>query len=114
NDLALLRAPLPETVSPVRWGKSEKLRVGDQVWAIGAPFGQYFSVTNGILSVKDRRLAMGGVDLPVGFLQTSLNLAPGNSGGPLFNQKGEVIGLNTAIFSSAQKSYGISYAIPSE
>jgi serine protease Do len=110
SDLALLRiepkAPLPAAV----WGDSIKARVGDWVLAIGNPFGLGGTVTSGIISATARDIHSGPYD---DFLQTDASINRGNSGGPMFNLAGEVIGINTAIFSPSGGSIGIGFAIPS-
>lgn len=95
TDLALLKledAKLPE---PVEFGDSEALKVGEWVLAIGSPYGFEYSVTAGIVSAKGRALPN---DNYVPFIQTDVAINPGNSGGPLFNMDGEVIGINSQIF----------------
>lgn len=87
-------------------GDSDKLRVGDWVVAIGNPFGLDQSVSQGIISAKERVIGMGMFD---DFLQTDAVINPGNSGGPLFNMRGEVVGVNTAVVSQA---HGIGFAVP--
>ncbi|NVJ98623.1 MAG: Do family serine endopeptidase [Alphaproteobacteria bacterium] len=94
----------------VKWGDSDAERIGDWVLAIGNPFGQAGTVTAGIISARNRTLN-GGND--VEFIQTDASINRGNSGGPLFNMKGEVIGVNTAIFSPTGGNVGIGFAIPS-
>lgn len=111
TDLAVLRVhsdkPLPAAVS---FGDSDKERVGDWVLAIGNPFGLGGSVTAGIVSARGRDIRQGPYD---DFIQTDAAINRGNSGGPLFNMNGEVIGINTAIYSpSGGGSVGIGFAIP--
>src|SRR5262245_57335050 len=110
SDLVLLRvepkAPLPAAA----WGDSTKARVGDWVLAIGNPFGLGGTVTSGIISATARDIRSGPYD---DFLQTDASINRGNSGGPMFNLGGEVIGINTAIFSPSGGSIGIGFAIPS-
>jgi serine protease Do len=110
SDLALLKvepkAPLPSA----SWGDSTKARVGDWVLAIGNPFGLGGTVTSGIISATARDIHSGPYD---DFLQTDASINRGNSGGPMFNLAGEVIGINTAIFSPSGGSIGIGFAIPS-
>jgi len=109
TDLALLKvepkAPLPASV----WGDSAKTRVGDWVLAIGNPFGLGGTVTAGIISATARDIHSGPYD---DFLQTDASINRGNSGGPMFDLAGEVIGINTAIFSPSGGSIGIGFAIP--
>jgi serine protease Do len=109
-DVALLKvkakAPLPFT----RFGDSDKARVGEWVMAIGNPFGLGGSVTAGIISARNRDINAGPYD---DFIQTDAPINRGNSGGPLFNMQGEVIGVNSAIYSPSGGSVGIAFAIPS-
>lgn len=110
TDLALLKledAKLPE---PVEFGDSEALKVGEWVLAIGSPYGFEYSVTAGIVSAKGRALPN---DNYVPFIQTDVAINPGNSGGPLFNMDGEVIGINSQIFTRDGGFMGLSFAIPS-
>ena len=108
-DLAVLKIDL-ENLTPLPIGDSDKVRVGQIVMAIGNPFGLDESVSQGIISAKDRR-AMN--DSQVEFFQTDTAINPGNSGGPLVNIQGEVIGINTAIYSESGGNQGIGFAIPS-
>jgi len=108
TDVALIKIEARD-LPVVRLGSSSELRVGEWVVAIGAPFGFENSVTAGIVSAKAR--ALGG-DTPVSFLQTDVAVNPGNSGGPLFNLNGEVVGINSQIFSRSGGYQGISFAIP--
>ncbi len=108
SDIALLKIPatgLP--VAPI--GNPKQLQVGEWVLAIGSPFGFENSVTAGIVSAKDRSLPD---DNYVPFIQTDAAVNPGNSGGPLFNMKGEVVGINSQIFSRSGGYMGVSFAIP--
>ncbi|MEK9661843.1 MAG: DegQ family serine endoprotease [Alphaproteobacteria bacterium] len=110
TDIALLKieptTPLPAT----RWGDSTKARIGDWVVAIGGPFGLGGTVTAGIISSLKRNINAGPYD---NFIQTDASINRGNSGGPMFNVDGEVIGVNTAIFSTTGGSVGIGFAVPS-
>ena len=110
TDLALLKVeagtPLPATT----WGDSEETRIGDWVVAIGNPFGLGGTVTAGIVSARQRDINAGRYD---NFIQTDAAINKGNSGGPMFNLDGEVIGVNTAIFSPSGGSVGIGFATPS-
>ena len=108
SDLALIKITDPAGNLPILvLGDSEKMRVGDWVLAIGNPFGLEHTVTQGIISATGRVIGSGPYDE---FLQTDAPINPGNSGGPLVNLKGEVIGINSAIFSGGQ---GLGFAIPS-
>ncbi len=109
-DLALLKIETDKKLSDVKFGDSDVLRVGDWVLAIGNPFGLGGTVTAGIISAQQRNINAGPYD---DFIQTDASINRGNSGGPMFNLKGEVIGINTAIFSPSGGSVGIGFAIPS-
>ncbi len=111
TDLALIKVASPAQMKPVRFGRSERLRVGDWVLAIGNPFGFGGSVTAGIVSALDRNINTGPYDH---YIQTDASINRGNSGGPLFNIEGEVVGINTAIMSPTGGSIGIGFAVPSE
>ncbi len=91
------------------FGDSDKLEVGEWVVAIGNPFGLHHTVTTGVVSAKGRNIGAGPYDE---FIQTDASINPGNSGGPLLNLKGEVIGVNTAIFSKTGGNVGIGFAVP--
>src|SRR5690242_11582153 len=108
-DLAVLRIDLPN-LPPLPLGDSDQVHVGQIVFAIGNPFGLEESVSQGIISAKDRR-AMS--DSSVDFFQTDTAINPGNSGGPLVNIRGEVVAINTAIYSESGGNQGIGFAIPS-
>jgi serine protease Do len=111
TDLALLKVTPKKPLASVAFGGSNKLRVGDWVMAIGNPFGLGGSVTVGIISAKQRDINSGPYD---DYLQTDAAINKGNSGGPLFNMDGEVIGINTAIISPTGGSIGIGFAVPSD
>src|SRR6201997_2818092 len=110
TDIALLKVKTDKALDAVTWGDSDAARVGDWVLAIGNPFGLGGSVTAGILSARQRDINSGPYD---DFLQTDASINRGNSGGPMFNMDGRVIGINTAIFSPSGGSIGIGFAIPS-
>jgi serine protease Do len=111
TDLALLKIdPGKKALVAVGFGNSDASRVGDWVLAIGNPFGLGGTVTAGIVSARARDINAGPYD---DFLQTDASINRGNSGGPMFNMAGEVIGINTAIFSPSGGSIGIGFAIPS-
>ena len=110
-DLAVLKMQTSDTFTPISFGNSDKARVGDWVIAIGNPFGLGGTVTSGIISARNRDINLTRYD---DFIQTDASINQGNSGGPLFNLKGEVIGINTAIIAPGQTgSIGIGFAIPS-
>jgi serine protease Do len=110
TDLALLKIDADKPVPYIAFGDSDKERVGDWVVAVGNPFGLGGTVTAGIVSAHDRDLNNGPYD---DYLQIDAPINPGNSGGPLFNQSGQVIGIDTAIYSPNGGSVGIGFAIPS-
>jgi serine protease Do len=109
TDLALIRIVTDHPLIPLPLGDSEKVDVGDWVVAIGNPFGLGNTVTAGIVSAKYRQIGTGAYDK---FIQTDTPINPGNSGGPLMNTIGEVIGINTAIYSQNGGNVGIGFAIP--
>ena len=109
-DLALLRVHAKGPLPAVAFGDSDHIRVGDWVLAIGNPFGLGGTVTAGIVSARGRNLNEGPYD---DFIQTDAPINRGNSGGPLFDMAGQVIGINTAIFSPSGGSVGIGFSIPS-
>ena len=111
TDLAVLKVTPKKPLPAVSFGNSGRMRVGDWVMAIGNPFGLGGSVTVGIISAKQRDINSGPYD---DFLQTDAAINKGNSGGPLFNMDGEVIGVNTAIISPTGGSIGIGFAVPSD
>jgi serine protease Do len=110
TDLALLKVEPNKPLKAITFGDSAKMRVGDWVMAIGNPFGLGGSVTVGIISATKRDINAGPYD---DFLQTDAAINRGNSGGPLFNMDGQVIGVNTAIISPTGGSIGIGFAVPS-
>jgi serine protease Do len=110
TDLALLKVDFEGELPFVNWGDSDKTRVGDWVVAIGNPFGLGGSVTAGIVSARARDIHSGPYDE---FIQTDASINRGNSGGPMFDINGEVIGINTVIFSPSGGNVGIGFAIPS-
>ncbi|MCB1537543.1 MAG: DegQ family serine endoprotease [Rhodospirillales bacterium] len=111
TDIALLQADLKgHDIAAAAFGDSDALRVGDWVMAIGNPFGLGGTVTAGIVSARKRDINAGPYD---DFIQTDASINRGNSGGPMFNLKGQVIGINTAIYSPSGGSVGIGFAIPS-
>jgi len=111
TDLALLRVEARAPLPALPWGNSTAMRVGQWVLAAGNPFGLGGTVTTGIVSARGRDIGAGPFD---DFLQTDAPINPGNSGGPLFNLAGEVIGINTAIYSPSGASAGIGFAVPSD
>ncbi|MET4807450.1 DegQ family serine endoprotease [Limibacillus sp. MBR-115] len=111
TDLALLKIEPKEPLPSVDWGDSDELRIGDWIIAIGNPFGLGGTVTAGIVSARARDINAGPYD---DFIQSDAAINRGNSGGPMFNMDGEVVGVNTAIFSPSGGSVGIGFAIPSQ
>jgi 2-alkenal reductase len=114
TDLAVLSVEVPASASPVRLGDSDNLRIGQMAIAIGSPLGLQQTVTQGIVSaLRDPGADVAGSPLLLGgVVQTDAAINPGNSGGPLFNAAGEVIGVNTAIFTQGGGSEGLGLAIP--
>ncbi|MEX0808523.1 MAG: DegQ family serine endoprotease [Dongiaceae bacterium] len=110
TDLALLKIESDETLPYVEWGNSDELEVGDWVMAVGNPFGLGGTVTAGIVSARGRDIRSGPYD---DFIQTDAAINRGNSGGPMFDLSGNVVGINTAIYSPSGGSVGIGFAIPS-
>jgi serine protease Do len=110
TDLALLKIEVDGDLPFVAWGDSTGARVGDWVVAIGNPFGLGGTVTAGIISARQRDINQGPYD---SFIQTDASINRGNSGGPMFNMDGRVIGVNTAIFSPTGGSVGVGFSIPS-
>jgi serine protease Do len=109
-DVAVLKVESDKPLKTVKFGDSDRMRVGDGVMAVGNPFGLGETVTAGIISARNRNIDSGPYD---DFLQTDASINKGNSGGPLFNLQGEVIGINTAILSPSGGSIGIGFATPS-
>jgi serine protease Do len=109
TDIALIKIAPPPGLPVVNLGDSDALKVGEWVMAIGNPFGLDQTVTVGIVSAKWRKLGMGPYE---DFIQTDAAINQGNSGGPLFNTRGEVVGVNTAIFSTSGGNIGIGFATP--
>jgi serine protease Do len=109
-DIALLKVDIGHPLTAVGWGDSSKVQIADPVLAIGNPLGVGLSVTAGIVSALNRNI----MDTPVDdFIQTDAPINHGNSGGPLFNEKGEVIGINAALISPTTAFSGLGFAIPS-
>ena len=111
TDLALLRVKPEKPLKAVKFGNSDKLRLGEWVIAIGNPFSLGGSVTAGIVSARNRDINSGPYD---NYIQTDAAINRGNSGGPLFNLDGEVVGVNTAIISPSGGSIGIGFAVPAK
>ena len=109
SDLAVLKIESNDKFIPVKFGNSDKARIGDWVIAIGNPLGLSGTVTSGIISARNRDIGMNRYE---DFIQTDASINVGNSGGPLFNMEGEVIGINTAIFGRSG-NIGIGFSIPS-
>lgn len=110
TDIAVLQVKTDKKLTAVKFGDSSVMRVGDWIVAIGNPFGLGGTVTAGIISARQRNIQSGPYD---DFIQTDASINQGNSGGPMFNLNGDVIGINTAIFSPTGGSVGIGFAIPS-
>ena len=110
SDIAVLQIETKDKFIPVKFGDSDKARIGDWVISIGNPFGLGGTVTSGIISARNRTLNLSRYE---DFIQTDASINQGNSGGPLFNMDGDVIGINTAILSPTGASSGIGFAIPS-
>ena len=110
-DVAVLKVKPAHPLPAVPFGDSETMRVGDPVMAVGNPFGLGGTVTAGIVSARNRNIDNGPYD---NYIQTDASINKGNSGGPLFDMKGEVIGINTAILSPSGGSIGIGFATPSD
>ncbi|HEY7167147.1 MAG TPA: DegQ family serine endoprotease [Candidatus Binatia bacterium] len=109
TDIAVIKINAKTNLPTASFGDSDHLEVGEWVVAIGNPFGLDSTVTSGIVSAKGRHIGQGPYD---NFIQTDASINPGNSGGPLINLRGEVIGINTAIFSRTGGNMGIGFAIP--
>jgi len=109
TDLALIKIDPDKPLSPLPLGDSDSLEVGEGVVAIGNPFGIGNTVTAGIVSAQYRQIGQSSYD---NYIQTDASINPGNSGGPLLNLAGEVVGINTAIFSQSGGNIGIGFAIP--
>ncbi|HSC18681.1 MAG TPA: Do family serine endopeptidase [Rhizomicrobium sp.] len=110
TDLALLKVQPKKPLPAAHWGDSDKARIGDWVIAIGNPFGLGSTVTAGIVSARNRDISSGPYD---DFIQTDAPINRGNSGGPLFDMDGNVVGVNSAIYSPSGGSVGIGFSIPS-
>lgn len=113
TDLALLKIESKTPFTYVKFGNSEESRVGDFIIAIGNPFGLGSAVTSGIISAQARDINANLGNIIDNFIQTDASINKGNSGGPMFNLKGEVIGINFAIFSPSGGSVGVGFAVPS-
>ena len=118
TDIAVLKVESKVKLPFVTWGDSDKLRTGDWILAIGNPFGLGGTVTAGIVStikrdISAQNLGGSGADYVPGYIQTDASINVGNSGGPMFNMQGQVVGINRAIFSPTGGSVGIGFAIPS-
>jgi serine protease Do len=109
GDIAVLKVDVGHPLPPVHWGNSDQIDIGDPVIAIGNPLGIGMSVTSGIVSALNRDIMASPYD---DFIQTDAPINHGNSGGPLFNSKGEVVGIDTALYSPTSGSVGLGFAIP--
>jgi len=114
SDLAVIKVDLPaERLTPITFGNSDKLFIGETTLAIGSPFSQRWTLTSGIVSALDRTIS-GQTKYSVGsVIQTDAAINPGNSGGPLLNLQGEVVGVNSQIASETRSNSGVGFAIPS-
>ena len=112
HDVALLRLERPVTVPPLTLGNSDQMRVGEEVFVVGAPLGESHTLTVGHLSAHRVRAGLLGTS-SVDFLQTDASINPGNSGGPMFNMAGEVIGIVSHILTQSGGSIGLGYAVAS-
>ncbi len=110
-DVAVLKVDASNNLTPIEWGDSDDLEVGDPVLALGNPYGLAKTVTEGIVSAKERFVVNEQGVVSQEFLQTDAAVNPGNSGGALVNDKGQLVGINTAIYGSQYQ--GISFALPS-
>lgn len=113
QDIAVLKLiEKPSNLTPIKVGSSKDLVVGQKAMAIGNPFGLDHTLTEGIISALDRKIdGIGGVKIH-GMVQTDAAINPGNSGGPLLNSSGEMIGMNTVIYSNSGSSAGVGFAVP--
>jgi len=116
TDIAVLKVKTDKKLPSVQWGNSEKLRTGDWIIAIGNPFGLGGTVTAGIVSHLSRNIAENtrSGDFVDGYIQTDASINLGNSGGPMFDMEGHVVGVNTSIFTPNGNNVGIGFAVPSE
>jgi S1-C subfamily serine protease len=114
-DIAVIKVDVADyLLTPVRLGNSSKILVGEQVIALGNPFGLANTMTSGIVSALSRQMSAPGGYVTVDVIQTDAAINPGNSGGPLLNLRGEVIGMNTAIIAEIQQFSGVGFAVPSD
>jgi serine protease Do len=113
TDLALIKVESKAALPFVKFGNSDESRVGDVILTIGNPFGLGSTVTSGIISAQARDIHTNSGNIIDNFIQTDASINRGNSGGPMFNMKGEVIGINFAIFSPTGGSVGVGFAVPS-
>jgi putative serine protease PepD len=114
NDLAVLKIQTSSALTPIPLGTSAGLQVGQKVLAIGNPYGLERTLTTGIISSLGRSIQAPNSRIIEGVIQTDAAINPGNSGGPLLNSRGEMIGINTAIYSESGGSVGIGFAIPAD
>ena len=112
SDLALIKVDGDKPLPTVAMGHSDDLMIGETMVALGNPFGLESTVTVGVLSAKNRSVMLRGQEAYAGLMQTDAAINPGNSGGPLINAEGEVIGVNTMIFSTSGANVGLGFALP--
>ena len=114
TDIAILRIDAPaEQLEPIAWGDSQSLQVGQRIYAIGNPFGLERTMSAGMISSLNRQIPSREGRTMRSLIQVDMSLNQGNSGGPLLNTRGELIGMNAAIMSSSGDSAGVGFAIPS-
>src|SRR5580698_214977 len=113
TDIAVIKIESREPLPTIKLGNSDSMQIGDWVLAVGSPFGLQETVTAGIVSSKDRDIGQGTASQFQRFIQTDAAINPGNSGGPLVNMNGEVIGVNTAIYTQSMGYQGVGFAMPS-
>lgn len=114
SDIAVIKVPFSEDLVPIALSDREALTVGEDLYAIGNPYGYTWSFTSGIVSGVDRLVSTSGGNVIPNMIQTDALINPGNSGGPLIDRKGEMVGLISSIYSTSGSAQGISFALPSD